>query len=142
MPGAPGVLEFPVPTFLIEHQDGLVLVDTGVSPRADGNEDAVYGTLKPFAVPKMTRRWASTPSRPRSAGNPRTSRTSPSHSHFDHTGSLYLFPHDAQIINSDEWSYIQQQPRGRTGSSSPPDIPSPGSGRGCWTSLSWTRRRQ
>jgi metal-dependent hydrolase (beta-lactamase superfamily II) len=35
--GSEAMLEIPVPSFLVEHQQGLVLFDTGVNPRVAEN---------------------------------------------------------------------------------------------------------
>jgi glyoxylase-like metal-dependent hydrolase (beta-lactamase superfamily II) len=109
MPGAPGTLEMPVPSFLIEHERGLVLVDTGLSPCAVDDEDAIYGWLRPLAVPKMTAGQAVDA---QLAVLGRTvddiTHVIVSHSHFDHTGGLYLFPKAIHVINDAEWAHVHR----------------------------------
>ncbi|MER5539971.1 N-acyl homoserine lactonase family protein [Streptomyces mirabilis] len=116
MPGSTGIVEVPAPTFLIETDDGLVLVDTGLSPRAVNDEDAVYGDLKPYVVSKMTRDQgvdAQLATIGKFIGD--VTHVIISHSHFDHTGGLHLFPHATLVMNVHEWHYLQQQPESDRG---------------------------
>ncbi|MEV6062873.1 N-acyl homoserine lactonase family protein [Nocardia asteroides] len=100
--GHSGPISVPIPAFLIEHERGVVLFDTGVAPEAWDDPRAVYGPLLDvFALdcPPENRletqlaRCGFTPAD--------VTHVVISHSHFDHTGGMYLFP-DAEFYMSEE----------------------------------------
>ncbi|MFT3660991.1 MAG: N-acyl homoserine lactonase family protein [Gordonia sp. (in: high G+C Gram-positive bacteria)] len=99
--GTQGPLAVPIPVFLIEHERGLVLFDTGLVPEAWDDPRAVYGDLVDmFALecpPENTLQ-----KQIEAAGYTLSDVTHVviSHSHFDHTGGMYLFP-DAQFFMSE-----------------------------------------
>ena len=99
--GTHGPLSVPIPTFLIEHPRGLVLFDTGLVPEAWDDPRAVYGDLVDvFSLdcpPENTLE-----KQIQKAGFELSDITHVviSHSHFDHTGGMYLFP-DAEFFMSE-----------------------------------------
>ncbi len=104
--GESGDITFPIPSFLIEHERGLVLFDTGLVPAAAEDPEGVYGSLaaetgmnfKPehsvdrqilalgFALEDIT-------------------HVVMSHAHWDHTGGMYLFPKAKFYIGAGEMPY-------------------------------------
>ncbi|NMO03083.1 N-acyl homoserine lactonase family protein [Gordonia sp. TBRC 11910] len=91
--GTHGPLTVPIPTFLIEHDRGLVLFDTGLVPDAWNDPRSVYGDLVDIfsldCPPENTLENQIV-----AAGYQLSDVTHVviSHSHFDHTGGMYLFP--------------------------------------------------
>jgi N-acyl homoserine lactone hydrolase len=83
----------PVPTYLIEHERGLVLFDTGCNPRAATDPEAVYGPLAGAVGFSMTPEQT-VDAQIRGLGYrlDDVKYVVPSHLHFDHAGGLYLFP--------------------------------------------------
>ncbi len=86
-------ITIPCPAFLIEHPKGLVLFDTGLSPRAITDAAGYYGELGDalqldFGPEKAIDKVLE------GLGYPakRIDHVVLSHTHFDHTGALYLFP--------------------------------------------------
>jgi N-acyl homoserine lactone hydrolase len=84
----------PVPTYLIEHERGLVLFDTGCNPRAATDPEGVYGPLAAATNFKMAPEHT-VDAQIRALGYrlEDVKIVIPSHLHFDHAGGLYLFPH-------------------------------------------------
>lgn len=84
----------PVPTYLVEHERGLVLFDTGCNPRAAPDPEAVYGPLA-GAVGFQMAPEHTVDAQIRGLGYrlEDVKIVVPSHLHFDHAGGLYLFPH-------------------------------------------------
>ncbi|MQA17213.1 MAG: MBL fold metallo-hydrolase [Pseudonocardiaceae bacterium] len=101
-----GDVTLPVPTFLIEHPRGLVLFDTGVVPQASVDPHGVYGELAEhvnidFTPDKQVDRQIE------ALGFSTTDVTHVvvSHSHFDHTGGMYLFPQAKFFIGGADLPY-------------------------------------
>jgi len=91
--GAEGTVTFPIPTFLIEHPRGLVLFDTGIATDAADDPRAVFGELADAV--DLTFTPEQRVDRQVQALGYRTEDVTDvlvSHSHFDHTGGLHLFP--------------------------------------------------
>jgi glyoxylase-like metal-dependent hydrolase (beta-lactamase superfamily II) len=103
-----GPIELPLPAFLIEHDRGLVLLDTGLKPEAHDTSFAeVYGEA--FAAAWPTR----CPPENRLDRQIEAAGFSPedvthvlvSHAHADHVGGLYLFPNAEFFISTEEARY-------------------------------------
>ena len=95
----PGALEIPVPTFLVEHEHGLVLFDTGVAPDAARDPAAVFGDALAYNGFTAMSEHQRVDRQIEAAGFSIDDVTHVvlSHAHFDHAGGLYLFPH-AQLF--------------------------------------------
>jgi N-acyl homoserine lactone hydrolase len=109
--GGEGVQEIPAPTFLIEHEQGLVLLDTGLDPAAAGHEDEFYGDLKPLVLARFGPEQAVDAQLAAIGKSPAdVTHVVVSHCHFDHTGGLRLFPHTKILIHEAEWQYVHTDP--------------------------------
>ncbi|MHA6799865.1 N-acyl homoserine lactonase family protein [Bounagaea algeriensis] len=104
--GDAGTVTLPVPTFLVEHDRGLVLVDTGLAPEAADDPYGVYGSLVDavnieFSPQQRVDRQIE------SLGYRLTDvrHVICSHTHFDHTGGLRLFPHAELYAGADDLPY-------------------------------------
>ena len=94
MVGASGIVTIPVPSFLIQHERGLVLFDTGLAPAATQDAEAVYGELAIHVGMDCPEEQQLE----NQLGNlgfrlSDVTHVIASHTHLDHTGGLYLFPH-------------------------------------------------
>lgn len=98
MVGATGEVTIPMPAYLIEHPKGLVLFDTGLVPAAATDPQGVYGPLSDMLGLHFPPDLA-LDAQLGALGYKTTDVTHviASHTHFDHTGGLYLFP-DAQFF--------------------------------------------
>jgi N-acyl homoserine lactone hydrolase len=93
MYGLSGELTIPLPAYLIEHPRGLVLFDTGLVPAAMDDPHSVYGDLADII--KIEGKPELRLDRQIQALGYKLSDVTHvimSHSHFDHSGGLYLFP--------------------------------------------------
>lgn len=87
----PGRITIPVPSWLIEHDDGLVLYDTGFAPEAVEDAVAAYGEIGnqiAFTPGERVDRQVEA----LGFGVDDVTHVVLSHIHFDHTGGLRLFP--------------------------------------------------
>lgn len=94
MVGGQGELVIPVPSFLIKHERGLVLWDTGVSPLAQEDPISYYGVMgEQLAIqyPESNRVDRQIEALGFSVQD--VTHVVLSHAHFDHAGGVYLFPH-------------------------------------------------
>ena len=91
--GTHGPLTVPIPTFLIEHERGLVLIDTGLVPSAWEDPRAVYGDLVDvFALDCPPENTLERQIHKAGYAVSDVTHVVITHSHFDHTGGMYLFP--------------------------------------------------
>lgn len=97
--GGEGEVDIPLPSFLIEHERGLVLVDTGVKPEAADDPVGAYGEGLAALMPDGYPRELSVPAQLQKLGFEPSDVdiVVMSHLHFDHSGSMPTFQH-AQFI--------------------------------------------
>ncbi len=104
-------VQAPCPSFLIEHDRGLVLFDTGVSPKGLKDPERYF--------PDLARRLKLTISPELGVDaqllglgyNPsKVNYVIPSHLHFDHAGGLYLFPDATFLIGAGEMAFAYWPP--------------------------------
>lgn len=95
--GAIGDWLTPFPAFLVEHSEGLVLFDTGLSSAAAGDPAAVYGASATSSHMEFSREQRLDRQLSDIGFDPAdVEHVVISHLHFDHTGGMGLFP-DAQF---------------------------------------------
>lgn len=91
--GATGTVDIPLPAYLIEHEQGLVLFDTGMNPLVCEDPALVYGDRPETSMisgtpeQRIDRQLAKLGYRPEDI-----THVVLSHTHSDHAGGLYLFP--------------------------------------------------
>jgi glyoxylase-like metal-dependent hydrolase (beta-lactamase superfamily II) len=105
--GTGGVnVTIPTPAFLVEHDEGLVLFDTSLDPAAADDPESVYGPLATmFQVDFPTERRLDKQIESLGFTVSDVRRVVLSHSHFDHTGGLRLFPHAEGFVGAGELRY-------------------------------------
>ncbi|MCU1362944.1 MAG: beta-lactamase domain protein [Acidimicrobiaceae bacterium] len=93
----------PCPSFLIEHDRGLVLFDTGVSPRGLANPEEYFPHLaERFQLERRPDLGVDYQIRGLGLRLEDVKYVVPSHLHFDHAGGLYLFPGSTFIVGEGE----------------------------------------
>jgi N-acyl homoserine lactone hydrolase len=103
---APMDVDMPCPSFLIEHDRGLVLFDTGVSPKGLADPESYFPDIaKEFHIERRPDLGVD-----RQIGDlgyrlDRIKYVIPSHLHFDHAGGLYLFPASTFLIGTGEMGF-------------------------------------
>ncbi len=109
--GSGEAVTIPAPCFLIEHREGLVLFDTGLSPAAAGDPIAYYPELAGLVGVRFPRERA-VDAGIRSLGFcPEAVRhVVLSHAHLDHTGGLRLFRQARVHIFLGEIGYASNAP--------------------------------
>lgn len=98
----------PIPTFLIQHGDDLLVFDTGLASEGAGDPHRAYGPLADMfsmSIPeeyRLDRQFAE-------LGFALEDVTDVviSHMHFDHTGGLELFTHARGFIGEGELDYAK-----------------------------------
>ncbi|MHB1126524.1 MAG: N-acyl homoserine lactonase family protein [Bacillota bacterium] len=99
-------LTAPVPMYLIETENGVILFDAGCDPRAIQDPQSVWGSLANIFVPKLTeedhpvRRLAEIGVSPQDV-----THVVLSHLHFDHAGGVRFFPEAQVYVQKSEYRY-------------------------------------
>ncbi|MDT8910153.1 N-acyl homoserine lactonase family protein [Amycolatopsis sp. PS_44_ISF1] len=106
--GGSGVVRIPVPTFLVQHAEGLLLLDTGLAPAAAGDPGGHYADLGELLLIDYP------PERTVEAGLSAlgfrcrdVTHVVLSHGHFDHTGGLSLFAHAKLYRGEGEIQHVE-----------------------------------
>ncbi|MDX1649584.1 MAG: N-acyl homoserine lactonase family protein [Myxococcota bacterium] len=102
--GEEGRLRVPVPAFLVEHPEGLVLFDAGLHPDAARDPEARLGPAAGVFEVELGR-GEDAAARLAAAGvEPRAVRWLVlSHLHFDHAGGAASFPEARPVVQRREW---------------------------------------
>jgi glyoxylase-like metal-dependent hydrolase (beta-lactamase superfamily II) len=106
--GTPGRMILPVPAWLIEHERGLLLFDTGLHPDLRASVDRLRGAFGNSVVDlptgaDLTARLAIAGARPGDVGT-----VVLSHLHFDHCGGTAEVPDARLVVQRDEWDAAHQ----------------------------------
>ncbi|MBF0672501.1 MAG: N-acyl homoserine lactonase family protein [Salinibacterium sp.] len=105
--GATGECSIPFPAFLIEHRDGLVLFDTGLSPRAYDDPDGYFAGRMHLASgftpeKRIDRQLATLGYACRDVAH-----VVLSHCHSDHAGDLHRFAHARYYVGPGELDWAR-----------------------------------
>lgn len=96
---APGPVELVVPSFLVEHDEGLVLLDTGLAPEAADDPVGTYGELgarvRMTPAQRLDHQLAAVGVHPGAI-----THVVVSHVHFDHTGGLRHVPQATFLLGA------------------------------------------
>lgn len=89
---SPGPVELVVPSFLVEHDRGLVLIDTGLAPEAADDPVAAYGVELGAKVSMTPEQRLDRQLELAGVAPGDVTHVVVSHVHFDHTGGLRHVP--------------------------------------------------
>ncbi|MBA8964564.1 glyoxylase-like metal-dependent hydrolase (beta-lactamase superfamily II) [Rhodococcus percolatus] len=109
--GAEGKVTIPLPAFLIEHDQGLIMFDTSFAPILNEDPYAYFGDLvdvynvQSHPGQRIDRQIASLGFRPEDI-----THVILSHTHSDHSGGLYLFPQAKFYIGPGEYDFAADPP--------------------------------
>lgn len=101
------MLDIPIPSFLIEHQKGLVLFDTGCAPEVATDAEGYWGVATKFLKNIRYSRDQVVDQQIKLHGyNPGDVKyVVVSHLHLDHSGGMRLFPNAQFLIMKGELPY-------------------------------------
>jgi N-acyl homoserine lactone hydrolase len=102
-----GMERIPAPSYLIQHQRGLVVFDTGLAPEAAIDPDSIYG---PFLRETAKLEYAESQRIDRQIEALDYKLTDvthviESHLHLDHIGGVHLFPEAELFVGQGELAY-------------------------------------
>jgi N-acyl homoserine lactone hydrolase len=98
-------ITFPVPAFVIEHDRGLVLVDTMLDAAAAGNPEPVYGPISAVIAEYREEQTVEAQLAVLGYRPSDVTHVIASHLHFDHIGGLSLFGHAKCYIGLGEFPH-------------------------------------
>ena len=104
--GGPGMITVPIPVYVVEHPEGLVVFDTGVAPEAWDDPRAVYGPLVDvFELTCPPENLLEKQFEKTGHKLDDVTHVIVSHSHFDHTGGMSLFPQAKFYMSEEDLRY-------------------------------------
>ena len=109
--GGSGTVTIPMPAYLIEHPEGLLLFDTGLNPLAAEDPEALFGPMASLLGLSYTRDQGV--DRQIEALGYRQADIAhlvASHAHFDHSGGFALFPDATRWIGAGELAFVDAAP--------------------------------
>lgn len=134
--GAAGTVNIPLPGYLIEHDRGLVLFDTGMNPVVCDDPALLFGD-RPEASWITSRPQQRIDRQIRKLGFDVADVTHVilSHTHCDHAGGLYLFPQARFYVGPGEFQWAAQPPEQTRHLFFPQDYTSPTVRAFHWTTV-------
>lgn len=121
--GGSGVTDHPITSFLIKHERGLVLFDTGLDPNAADRQVEEYGELaSAFNMRFATENRVDRQIEKMGFSVDDVTHVVVSHAHFDHTGGLKLFPNAKLYMGLADLRFVFWPDGGAAGSARWPDI--------------------
>lgn len=106
--GAKGPIEIPLPAFLIEHDKGLIMVDTGFHPCVCEDPALLFGDRPETSMIESKPEEAIEPQLRKLGYTPEdVTHVIVSHLHTDHSGGLFQFPNAQFIIGPGELDYAK-----------------------------------
>ena len=107
------VIDMPCPSFLIEHPRGLVLFDTGVSPKGLAAPEKYFPELvELFKFECLPELGVDSQITELGYRLDQVKYVIPSHLHFDHAGGLFLFPHATFVVGTGEMGFAYRPDEG------------------------------
>lgn len=108
--GEEGDITYQVPIFVIEHEKGLVLVDTGLHPDL-ATDTSRLGALESMFQPNLADGTGSVGPTLLAAGfDPaQVSHLLLTHLHFDHSGGMVEVPNARVTVQADEWAGLADE---------------------------------
>ncbi len=122
--GESGSFTYPVSAFVIEHRDGLVVVDTGLHPDLAVDSGRLGRLDGPFQVHLPADGSGTVGPALRAAGfDPaQVTHTVLTHLHFDHTGGLLELPNAKLVVQAAEWAALGDEALVASGAYNPADV--------------------
>jgi glyoxylase-like metal-dependent hydrolase (beta-lactamase superfamily II) len=101
--GEPGMMRYPVPGFLCEHDDGLVVFDTGLHPDLASSRDRLRLIADMFTVEMGPEHTLTAQLAALGIAPTDVDVAVLSHLHFDHTGGTAELPNARVVVQRVEW---------------------------------------
>ena len=109
--GGQGPMRYPVPGYLIEHERGIVLFDTGLHDTLASSTDELGALAAVFTVELAASDLVDVRLREHGVDPGAVTHVVNSHLHFDHCGRNGPFEHATTLVQSAEWEAARRPGR-------------------------------
>ncbi len=120
--GEDGDITYPVPVFVIEHPEGLVLVDTGLHAELTTDTSRLGPLESMFSVDLAAESSVGPTLRGAGFDPDAVDRLILTHLHFDHAGGAAEIPNARVVVQADEWAALGDELLVELGIYNPADV--------------------
>lgn len=117
-----GDFRFPIPAFLVDHPDGLVLIDAGLHPSLAGSPERIGALAETFTIELADEHLLENQLSALGVRPSDVTHLAFTHLHFDHCGATATIPDATLLVQQAEWDMAHDERAIAKGAYNPDDF--------------------